>query len=413
MFDQHPSREQLDRYVQDDLPLPQRRRIRKHVSVCSFCQRREHRLLEESSQGSVSYEAAIQRAAMGAANWFQRFEGESHQARELLSELLRDPSPEPLDRLRQAPQTLALKLLRLIQERCRSSWSQEPVRSIELAELEVVVAERLDEARCGSGVAADARALAWADLGNSYRIVADFGAAELALKRAAEHQRLSGDPLTECEILGFLSSLRDNQGRYAESVANCDLMLQIARQGEDCRWEGLALMAKGTVLGDQALVERGDFRSAIRTLRKGMVRIDPNSDSDLMLKMQHNVINFLNESGESREAAQTLQRNRHLYDVSGNTLVTKLHWLEGSIAEGLGRVHEAERSLRKAWEILSEQELIREIACISLQLGLLLCQQGQRHEARRLVEEAIPIFDILGNYPKMAAARLLSLRLHS
>jgi tetratricopeptide (TPR) repeat protein len=414
MLDRHPSREQLDRYVQDELPLPQRRRVHKHVSNCSFCQRREHRLLEESSQGDVSYEAAIRRATLGVAAWLQRFQDESHHARELLAELLRDPGPEPLDRLREAPQALALRLLQMLRERCRSSWFQAPAQAIELAELEVVVAERLDEARCGSSVAADSRALAWADLGNSYRILSDFGAAEMALKKAVACQRHSGDPLTECEILGVLSSLRKHQGRYAESVASCGLMLQIARQGEDRRWEGWALMAKGTVLGDQALVEGGDLRQAIRLLRKGMARIDPISDPELMLRTQHNFLNFLNESGKSQEAEQILRRDRHLYDKTGKeAFLVGLHWLEGSIGESLGRIHEAEISLRKAREILSQQQLVLKIACISLQLGLVLCRQGQRQEALRLVEEAIPIFDTVGTYPKMAAARLLSLHLRS
>ncbi len=44
------------------------------------------------------------------------------------------------------------------QERCRSSWSEDPVRAVELAQLEVAVAEHLDETRCGTGVTADSRA---------------------------------------------------------------------------------------------------------------------------------------------------------------------------------------------------------------------------------------------------------------
>jgi tetratricopeptide (TPR) repeat protein len=414
MLDRHPSREQLDRYVQDELPLPQRRRIGKHVSVCSFCQRREHRLLEESSQGAESYEAAIRRAAMGAATWLKRFENESHHARELLAELLQDPGPEPLDRLREAPQALALQLLRLLKERCRSAWSQEPAQAVELAELEVVVAERLDEARCGSGVAADSRALAWADLGNSYRILSDFEAAEMALKKAAEHQRLSGDPLTESEILSVLASLRRGQGRYSESFATFDRVIQIARKGDDCHGEGRALIAKGTALGDQALGGRGGFRDSIRLLRKGMARIDPAAEPELMLIAQHNFLYFLTESGSSREADEILQRDRHLYGTLGREVhLTRLCWLEGSIAEGLGRIPEAEMSFRRAREILSHQQLVLEAASVSMHLALVLCKQGQRQEARNLVEEAIPVLETLGIYPDALAAKLLSLRLRS
>jgi tetratricopeptide (TPR) repeat protein len=415
MWGQHPSREQLDRHVRDDLPLPQRRRIVKHLSGCSLCERRERRLSAEVSQSiPVSYEAAIQRAALGAANWLKRLEDESHHARELLAELLHEPGPEPLERLRQAPPALGLKLLCLLQEHCRASWSQAPVQAVELAQLEVAVAERLDETRCGSGVAADSRALAWADLGNSYRILSDFGTAELALNKAVEHQRLSGDPLTESEILSILASLRRGQGRYSESFATFDRVIQIARHGEDRHREGRALIAKGTALGDQALGGSGGFRDSIRLLRKGLTRIDPAAEPDLMLMAQHNILYFLTEAGRSREADQILRRNRHLYGSLGReVLLGRLHWLEGSIAEDLGRFGEAEMSLRKAREFVSHQQLVLETASVSLQLGLVLCKQEQRQEARILVEEAIPIFETLGTYPDALAARLLSLRLRS
>jgi tetratricopeptide (TPR) repeat protein len=414
MLDRHPSREQLDRYVQDELPLPQRRRIGKHVSVCSFCQRREHRLLEESSQGAESYEASIRRAALGAATWLKRFEDESHHARELLAELLRDPGPDPLDRLRQAPQTLALKLLQLLKERCRSSWSHEPVKAVELAELEVVVAERLDEARCGSGVAADSRALAWADLGNSYRILSDLGAAEMALKKAVEHQRLSGDPLTESEILSILASLRRGQGRFDESFALFNRVLGIAREGDDRHREGRALIAKGTAMGDEALSGSGKFSQAVRILRKGVARLDLEVEPQQVVAARHNVLYFLAEAGRSREAEQLLEQERHLYQNLGSEVYfAKLHWLEGTIADGFGRLADAQVSLWKARELLSQQQLILETASVSLRLGLVLCKSGQRQKARSLVEEAVPVLETLGTYPDALAAKLLSLRLRS
>jgi tetratricopeptide (TPR) repeat protein len=415
MWGWHPSREQLERHVQDDLPLPQRRRMARHLSGCSLCERRERRMSAEVSQSiPVSYEGAIQRAALGAAVWLKRLEDESHHARDLLAELLRDSGHEPLDRLRQAPPALSLKLLRLIQERCRASWSQEPVRAVELAHLEVAVAERLDNSRCGSGVAADSRALAWADLGNSYRILSDFGTAELALKKAAEHQRLSGDPLTESEILDFLASLRKHQGRYSEAFANCDRVIEIARQGEDRHREGRALIAKGTAASDRAFSGRGDFRESIRLLRKGMVRIDLACDPDLKFIAQHNFVNSLNAAGRSLEAEQILRRIRYLYDDLGRgSFLSKLHWLEGSIAESLGRIHEAEVNLRKAREIFSQQQLVLDVASVSLHLGMVLCRQEQYQEARRLVEEAIPIFEVLGIEADITAARFLALRLRS
>jgi tetratricopeptide (TPR) repeat protein len=369
---------------------------------------------EASQSLPVSYEGAIQRAALGAANWLKRLEDESHHARDLLAELLRDPGPEPLDRLRQASPALSLKLLRLLQDRCQSLWFKEPARAVELAELEMAVINQLDEARCGSALAADSQALAWADLGNSYRILGDFQRAEMALRKAAEHQRLSGDLLTEAKILAFTASLRKQQGRYSESFANYDRVIEIARLGEDRYVEGQALIAKGNALGEQALAGMGDFHRSIRLLRKGMVRIGSTSEPGLMFMAQHNLANQLNAAGRSQEASQALEQNRHLYkDIGEEPSFAKLHWLEGSIAESVDRIQDAEISFRKARELLSHLQLAPGVASISLRLCLVLCRRGQRQEARQLMREVVPIFESLGTHAEESAAKLLSLRLRS
>ncbi len=362
----------------------------------------------------MSYEGAIRRAGQSAAVWLKRFEDESHHAKELLAELLHDPGPEPMERIRQAPPALSLKLLRLLQDRCRSSWVKEPAEAIELAHLEVAVAERLDESRCGSGVTADSRALAWADLGNSYRILADFGAAEQALKRAAEHQGLCGDPLTESEILGFLASLRRGQARFTESLSLLDRVFGIAREGDDRYREGRALIAKGTAIGDQAMGGRGSFRQAIRVLRKGLSRIDPSADPELFLAARHNILFFFAEAGRPREAEEILRQERQLYDDLGRDFyVARLRWLEGLIDEGQGRLENAEASFRCSRDMLSQQKLILDSAFANLQLSLVLEKQNRRAEARQLLDEAIPVFESVGDEWVVSAARLLSLRLRS
>jgi tetratricopeptide (TPR) repeat protein len=415
MWGWHPSREQLDRHVRDELPLPQRRRVTRHLSACPLCQRRENRLSSEVSLSiPVSYDGAIQRASLEAARWLKRLENESHHAKELLAELLRDSGPEPLERLRQAPPALSLKLLRLLQERCRSSWFQEPVRAVELAQLEVCVAERLDESRCGSGVAADSRAWAWADLGNTHRILSDFKATELALGKAFEHQRLSGDPLTECKILSLQASLCKGQGRFDESFSLWDRVLQIAREAEDRHREGQALIAKGTTASEQAIVERGSFRESIRLLRKGLARLDAEADPKLLLAVRHNILINLTEAGRPHDAEQILVQERHRYDCLGSEVfLAKLRWLEGSIDEGLGRWPQAETSLRSARDLLQQQQRKLESAFVSLQLSIFLCKQGRRGDALRLVEEIIPVFESVYNRPAETAARLLLRRLRS
>ncbi len=416
MWGHHPTREQLDLHLRDELPLPQRRRVARHVDNCQICLRRVQRLDEDISPGAAraGYEAAIQKAARGASSWLRRFEQESQPARHLLGELLQNPDSEILETIRSAPQELGLKLLRLVQERCRSAWLQEPARAVDLALLEIAVAERLDEARCGSGLVADSRALAWADLGNSYRILSDFRMADLALNEAIEYHRNSGDPSTESEVTGFQASLRRSQGRFKEAFVLFDRVIRIARESDDRHWEGKALIAKGTAIGDQAMGGRGDFQEALRLLRKGLARIDPSAAPDLALAAQHNLLFFVTESGRPEEAAKGLEQSRNLYEDLGNkSQQAKLRWLEGSIDASLGRLSAAAAGLNAVREMLSEQGLVLDSAFAALQLSLVHSRQGRLHDARVLLADAIPVFEAVGDEQVISAARLLAHRVRS
>jgi hypothetical protein len=53
-----------------------------------------------------------------------------------------------------------------------------PVAGVELARFAVGISGRLDEERYGRGLVADTQAMAWACLGNSYRVASDLRRAE-------------------------------------------------------------------------------------------------------------------------------------------------------------------------------------------------------------------------------------------
>jgi tetratricopeptide (TPR) repeat protein len=145
-----------------------------------------------------------------------------------------------------------------------------------------------------------------------------------------------------------------------------------------------------------------------------MARLDLAVEPEQGLTARHNVLYFLSEAGRPREAEQLLEQERHLYqDLGREAHFARLYWLEGTIADSFDRLAEAQANLWKARELLSQQQLILETASVSLRLGLVLCRGGQRQEARRVVEEATPVFETLGTYPDVLAARFLALRLRS
>ena len=406
MRDIHPSRELLARYVKDELAHPRKLRVRKHLASCTVCQRKTHKLSVESERdsGFVDYEAAFQRAAKHTFKWLDSVGDEFRLARHLLPELLQGTRNDRLERINDS-RFHTLRLCQLLREQCRSAWQVDPHRAVDIAQVALALTEYLDESRYGPGSVADSRALSWAALGNSYRIVSDMEKAKWALKYAAKEQERSGDPLTEGEILSYQASLWNTIGRYDRATALLDRAVEIYRAIEDRHNEGRALIATAMVLGDS-----GRHKEALRAIRKGRSRMS-SADPYLSFAVRHNITFYLTESGKYGEARRELEKERHRYLTLGKAQQSRLYWLEGIISEGEAQFDKAATALWKARELLVEGELGLDSAFVSLRLSLVLARQGCRNEALGLLEEVIPIFTSQKVMAEANAACLLYMRL--
>ncbi|MFY9822520.1 MAG: tetratricopeptide repeat protein [Thermoanaerobaculia bacterium] len=335
------------------------------------------------------YAPAFDRAEEGVRRRFARHVEELDAAASLAVDLLASPEAGRGELLRQ-PRFHALGLCDLLLERCREAWTEGPARAVELAALAVEVAARLDEAHYGAGLVEDARARGWAHLANACRIGSDLRRAEEALAAAWEHHRKAGeDSFTEAEILSFEGSLRNSQGRFEEAVRLFDRSLAIYHEGRDRHREGRTLLQKGMARGDG-----GRLKEAIRLLRRGLAAIDPAEEPQLEVVARHNLILYLHESGDSREALTVLERSRRLYDVLGEPLHrARLRWVEGKIFRDLGRLEEAETSLTEARAAFLERGIAFDAALVSLDLAMVHARRGDAGEVQRLAAEMLPIFE--------------------
>lgn len=395
----HPSLALLTGYFRDELPSPRRKKISRHVSVCPVCRRRLSQLEREAEPEALDYEAAFLRVTETLRSLKEGVEEEARRSASLLPELLQEPPERRFERIANEPRFQAVKLCQLLQDRSRADWFQEPARSLESSRLAVAVADHLNEGRCGSGLVAEARARAWAHLGNSLRINCRLGEAEQALGKAAEHQRRSGDPLAESEILGFTASLRYQQGRSEETLVLLEKAFGISREIGDRLREGRVLILKGKTLGDT-----GRCREALHVLRKGRMRIDPEAEPDLAFVALHNIVMYLLRMGRPVEAKQMMAGQ---LSPGRRRLQARFQWLDALITERLGRSEEARSILWKVREDFDDQHLPMEWAQVSLDLASSLFDQGQSAESRRLVEEVIPVLDHLSMGPEATAARRL------
>src|SRR5262249_25577324 len=152
---------------------------------------------------------------------------------------------------------------------------------------------------------------------------------EEALREAEEHHRLGDeDELTGAQILSFLASLRNAQGRFEEAARLLDRAIAVYRDAKASHLEGRALIKKATALG-----YAGKFRKAERLIRRGLSRIDILEEPQLLVAARHNLVWYLTESGRHEDAQRALEETRGLYlRLAEQINLVRLRWLEGRIA---------------------------------------------------------------------------------
>ncbi len=359
---------------------------------------------ERKSDPDKTYESALDAALEKAGDRLEELHREIESAAALLDELAATPGPERSERVRTEVRFHALKLCDLLLTRSREAWFRDPARAVELSRLAVEISDWLDIGYYGEALVEDERALAWAHLGNAYRIASDLRSAEEALLRAQEHHlRGSEDALTGAQVLSFLASLRTSQGRFEEAAELLDQAIAVYREARDRHLEGKALIKKGIAFGLGGRPGR-----AIQLLKRGLAKIDDLEEPRLLVSARHNLIGFLNESGRSEEALRVLEQTRSLYLTLGEqTHLLRLRWLEGRIARDLGRLDPAETALREARDGFVERGIGFDAARVSLDLATVYLQQGRTGELKQLAAEMVPVFESRDVHQEALAALLL------
>jgi tetratricopeptide (TPR) repeat protein len=359
---------------------------------------------ERNSDPEKKYEPALDAALERAGDRLEEIHREIESAAGLLEELTATPAPERPERIRTEVRFHALKLCDLLLKRSRESWFRDPARAVELARLAVEIADWLDSGYYGEPLVEGERAIAWAYLGNAYRIASDLRSAEEALLRAQEHHKLAGeDALTGAQILSFMASLRTSQGRFDEAAKILDQAIAVYREARDRHLEGEALIKKGLASG-----HGGKPEEAIQLIERGLAKIDSAEEPRLLVYAGHNLIGFLNESGRSEQALKILEQTRSLYLTLGEkTPLIRLHWLEGRIARDLGRLDQAERALLEAREGFVERGIGFDAARVSLDLATVYLRQGRTSDVKWLAAEMVPVFESRDVHQETLAALLL------
>jgi len=373
----------LTAFGQGTLSRPRSRRVVRHLLTdCATCR-------QAWADRLTSYGEAF------ARSWqeVERQEAELTLEREavpgLLRELLAQSPACQVDRVERDPRLQTWSLCERLLDLSQDWGFQNPARALELAELGVGVAMRLNPAVYGKSRVNDLFARAWATQGNAQRIQSHFQEAEKSFAQAEGLLKQgTGDPLEKAHLLLHRASFLGGRQRFGEAFRLLDRVTAIARRCDDSQLQGRVLVTRGFLLGFAR-----DPEAAIRYLKEGIRKLSPSSDLRLLVAAHHNLTLFLTESGKYHEALKLLAGARPLYHQLGDQMsLIRLRWLEGKIAIALGLLPEAEELLEAVRKDLIERELGFDTALLSLDLADIYARQGRGAEMRRLAEEMIPIF---------------------
>lgn len=331
---------------------------------------------------------------------FERaFQSVDFRQRELTAEQLATPplvarleAMAPADRLAAMRNDTSFHhwaLIGALLDESRSEGFSRPLRALELAELALAGATRLDGDVYPPAAVADLTARAWALRGNALRILGRFAEAGESLDRAGSLlARGSGDPAERSRVLMMTASLCSRQGRLDEAETLLDRAHRLAVRCGDRHLQGSARVRQSR-LAQRA----GETDRALELLAGALGLIDPEVDSRLLLTARHNHVLLMIESGRYREALDRIEETRDLHVRVGSRLdFLRFRWLEGRLYAGLGWLRQAAGHFEDVRRAFIDAGLAYDVALVSLDLAALRAQEGRTAEVRELAEQMLPIF---------------------
>jgi len=322
--------------------------------------------------------------------WATLLDAEQAAAVELEESLLAMPPGERAEAVRTGNRYRTLGLIHHLMDHARDEGVSDPAQARCLAELAVEAAESIDERSYPTPMVAEARALAWAVLGNALRRISDLYGSERAFHSARSHlEAASIHPVIHADVETLLASLRIDQTRYSEAIEILDRTACSYELFAEPQSEARALIKMSLAEG-----ENGNPARSVVLLEKAESLLDPEEDQELLLVARQGRVARLNEAGRAQEAAELLEELTPEFKaaISDFRRVQRLHWVGAKIAHSLGDVDRAEAGLMEVRQQFEEREEAYDFAIVTLDLAILYAEQGRTSEVRSLAKEMLPIF---------------------
>ena len=195
-----------------------------------------------------------------------------------------------------------------------------------------------------------------------------------------------GDPgLLNPALLPWIeAALRRDQRQFPQALQKIDEALELD-EGE--------LRAKILITKRGIYSALGDTVASTAALLEAARLLDAEREPRLAFGVEFNLLDDLCDLGRAEEAAPRLARVRSLAERLGGELdLSRCVWLEGKCAAGLGQREKARSLLEQVRRSFHRDELSYDYALVSLDLSLVLLEQGQTAAVRAIADEMFWIF---------------------
>ena len=405
MPEEHPSAASLEAFAHGNLPAAKSRRIVEHLlNECEVCRRKSSDLWDRIKLGmrgagtapegrearlSSPYRLALQHAVEEAAIERSRLENEREAAVALSDELLAHPQQRRLTLIKNSRRFQTWGLSEYLIDQSFACRFDHPSRGVDLAELSVAVAEKLDDERYGRRAVNDQIGRAWAYLGNALRVQSDLRGAGKAFSESrrffAEGTR---DELDRALWLRFHSHLLTTRSEFEMARSQQDQAIAIYRR---CGQLANAAMLQS----DQAvgILYSGDAEAALPRFEQALELSMVQGDERRVAMAHHNLASCLLELERYDEAREQLRRSAPVLRRLGDSLsLVRGLWLEAKIEIGCANLEAAERLLVQVRDTFIDEEIGYDAALSSLELATIYAAHGRTQELRELVGIMLPIF---------------------
>ncbi len=396
----HPSRSELQRFLQGTLPSRALRKVVLHLAgPCEPCRAFVSGPLgvmaghddppEVEVEAGDAYDRAIDRALANVCRWIETRPAPRKRSERLIADVVSGARDWTHLTVADLAALDPLTWVEVWIERCNALRFQDPRRMIQAAESACAAAHGLDTAVYGETKRFDTCALAWAELANAYRVADQFDAAERTLESSLGFLHAgSGDTLLLARLAEISASLACDQRSFP-------LAHHAAQWAHSCYLEAGDAHRAGRVLLKRSYFAECDEKpeEALGWLLESVKLLDFRRSPELGPTVVQNAILYSVRAGRFTQAQRllwTARLYRLLPDEGLNRV--RLRATEGMIWAGLDDLDRAERAFLDAKDGYESFGRFYDAGLAGLELTKVWLLQGREAEVLPLAQDLVMTF---------------------